>query len=368
VTRSVTSFLQPAVFSPSLPSRHPHKSLSKSNPPITVVAGQSHADLAKRLARELHAHFVRAQVTIFSGQERRMDLTTSLQKTHALIVTCLGQDANNRIIELGLMADVARRAGAVSVRAVVPYLAYGRQNQRPETSCKSLATSWQSSSLEVVACLLEALPIDRIFTIDLHHSPSAALFKGKLINLPSIPIFLPFIKSMLNPGTDWVVVAPDLGSLDRANALATALKVPIARLEKERLSPDQCRAALTGGEVLGKSCVVVDDIVDSAQTLCASASTLYAHGAHSVYGCITHLMNCQQGARRLEMAHKNGHLNGLATLASLCPQYSQLNRQLNHQLHSQLNRQLHLAPIPTTVLPIEALLAAAVLESLQSEP
>jgi ribose-phosphate pyrophosphokinase len=191
-------------------------------------------------------------------------------------------------MELLLLVDAAKHAGAYRIIAVVPYFGYSRQD-RP-------SYNYGPISARLVATLLEAAGIDRIITVDLHSKQLEGFFKIGVQNLAATDLFTPFFKDMKNS----IVVSPDVGGLIRSRQLAESLDTNLAVINKRRDKQNVCYMSEVIGEVAGKHCVLIDDIVDTASTLCQAAELLIKKGALSVEACVTHPVLSADAVERIE--------------------------------------------------------------------
>jgi ribose-phosphate pyrophosphokinase len=187
--------------------------------------------------------------------------------------------ANDHLMELLIMIDALRRASARRITAVIPYFGYARQDRK--TAART------PISAKLVANLITHAGADRVLTIDLHAGQIQGFFDIPTDNLYSAPVFVREIKDRLNGG-DRTVVSPDVGGVVRARAIAKRIDAPLAIVDKRRERPGESEVMNIIGDVEGRSCILVDDIVDSGGTLCNAADALLAKGAKDVYAYITH--------------------------------------------------------------------------------
>lgn len=243
---------------------------------MIIIAGHSHQILAAQIAQQLACPIIVAHSQKFEDQEWRIQVQGELAEQTVIIVQSTNKPANDHLMELLLLADTAKRAGAQRIVAAVPYFGYSRQD-RPSYNHGPISAS-------LVARLIEAAGIDRVITLDLHSRQAEGFFKIGVQNIDALPLFLPHFKNL----SDTVVVSPDVGGLARAKKLAEGLDVDLAVIDKSRDTSGQCAMHHVIGNVANKNCILIDDIIDTGGTLCMAAGLLRQHGAKSVSGCVTH--------------------------------------------------------------------------------
>lgn len=243
---------------------------------MIILSGTSHPELAKRIAQILKVQCVQANVQHFEDQELRIQVDSSFYEQDVVIVQSTSRPANDLLMELLLLVDTARRAGARRIIALIPYFGYGRQD-RPSYNHGPISAS-------LVARLLEAAGIDRMITLDLHSRQSEGFFTVGVQNLSPAGLFAPLVNKMDNP----IVVSPDVGGLIRAQIFSNELGTGLAVINKTRTDAGLCEMSEVIGDVSGKHCILIDDIVDTAGTLCKAAELLIQKGAKRVSACVTH--------------------------------------------------------------------------------
>ncbi len=243
---------------------------------MIVIGGTNSVELAKNLSNKIHAKYVQADVQRFEDQELRIQINEPLNQKDVIIFGSTFKPANDHLMEILLITDTAKRAGAKTITAVMPYFGYSRQD-RPSYNHGPI-------SISLVAMLLEAAGINRIVTLDLHSKQSEGFFRIGVQNLDSTDLFIKFF----NNRKELTIVSPDIGGVVRAQAFCKALHCDLAVINKTRKQINECFMDQLIGDVQGKHCVIVDDIVDTAGTLCNAAALLLKKGAQSVDACITH--------------------------------------------------------------------------------
>ncbi|WP_341749352.1 ribose-phosphate diphosphokinase [Candidatus Tisiphia endosymbiont of Sialis lutaria] len=243
---------------------------------MKILAGLSHKKLARHLAKELNCQYVETYITTFDDSETKVQILEDVQGCDVVIVQSTSRPTNNHLMELLLLVDTVKRAGASKVTAVIPYLGYSRQDRRYD--------NFSPVPARLVANMLEIAGVDRIITVDLHSQQLEGFFKIAIQNLEPISLFAPIIKNYNNA----IIVSPDIGGFVRIGAVNKLFNINMAVINKSRDSTDQCQMSEIIGNVSGKHCLLIDDIVDSGETLCKGAKLLMAVGALSVDAFVTH--------------------------------------------------------------------------------
>ncbi|WP_367364524.1 ribose-phosphate diphosphokinase [Candidatus Tisiphia endosymbiont of Nedyus quadrimaculatus] len=271
------------IFHKTLSANYNYCILQKLKPIIIIsmkiLAGLSHKKLARCLAEELNCKYVETYITTFDDAETRVEILEDMHKCDVVIVQSTSRPANNHLMELLLLVDTVKRAGASQVTAVIPYFGYSRQDRR---SC-----SFTPVSSRLVANMLEVAGVDHVITVDLHSQQLEGFFKIPVQNLDPISLFAPIIETYNNS----IIVSPDVGGFVRVRDVNRLFNMNIAVINKSRdikRSHDKCQMSEIIGNVSGKHCILIDDIVDSGETLCKGAKLLMEVGALSVNAFITH--------------------------------------------------------------------------------
>ncbi len=247
---------------------------------IALFSGNANPVLAQDIARHLMVPLGRAFVGKFSDGEINVELIENVRGRDVFLVQPTCPPVNDNLMELLIMADACRRASARSVTAVVPYFGYSRQDRRPRATRSPI-------SAKLVANMMAGAGIDRVLTIDLHANQIEGFFDIPVDNVYASPVLL---------GDAWrqryenmIVVSPDVGGVVRARALAKRLDdVELAIIDKRRPRANESKVMNIIGEVKGRTCVLIDDMVDTAGTLCLAAQALKDEGAIKVVAYITH--------------------------------------------------------------------------------
>jgi ribose-phosphate pyrophosphokinase len=254
---------------------------------VIVIAGKSHPVLAKSIAEYLSVPFILANTKTFADLELRIQLKGQFQGQEVVIVQSTSRPANDHLMELLLIADAVKRAGAAKIIAMIPYFGYCRQD-RPSYEYGPISAS-------LVASLLAESGIDRVITMDLHSKQSEGFFKMEILNIDAVALFLPILRNR----SCQVVVSPDIGGVSRAKQYAALLGADLAIINKQRKPNGECLIGQVIGEVRHKDCVIIDDILDTGGTLCQAAESLKQKGAKSVSSCLTHAVMSKECLSRL---------------------------------------------------------------------
>ncbi len=248
---------------------------------ILVFSGNANRELALRICRELGVPLGKALVGRFSDGEVQVEIEENVRRQEVFLIQPTCAPAADNFMELIALVDALKRASAASVTAVVPYFGFARQDRRPRSSRVPITA-------KVVARTIGAVGTDRVLTVDLHAEQIQGFFDIPVDNVYASPVLLADI--WRHYGTDdLIVVSPDVGGVVRARAIAKRLDdADLAIIDKRRPRPNEATVMNIIGDVRGKTCVLVDDIVDTAGTLCAAAEALKASGARRVVAYCTH--------------------------------------------------------------------------------
>ncbi|HEV7166036.1 MAG TPA: ribose-phosphate diphosphokinase [Gammaproteobacteria bacterium] len=247
---------------------------------MMVFAGNANPQLAHKIASRLQLPLGKAQVSRFSDGEAAIELMENVRGRDVFIVQSTCPPTNDNLMELLVMADALRRASAGRITAVVPYFGYARQDRRQRAARVPITA-------KLVANLMVSAGVNRVLTVDLHADQIQGFFDIPVDNVYASPVLLGDVwKQKFD---DLIVVSPDVGGVVRARALAKRLDdADLAIIDKRRPRPNEAQVMNIIGEVSGKTCVIVDDLVDTAGTLCIAARALKAQGAAKVLAYITH--------------------------------------------------------------------------------
>ncbi|MBO9480060.1 ribose-phosphate pyrophosphokinase [Salinisphaera sp. G21_0] len=246
---------------------------------MMVFAGSSNPDLVHKVVNHLHIPLGKAYVGRFSDGECAVEIQENVRGRDVFIIQSTCAPTNDNLMELLVMADAMRRSSAVRVTAVLPYFGYARQDRRPRSSRVPI-------SAKVVADMIAGVGVDRVLTVDLHADQIQGFFDIPVDNVYGSPILLDDIER--RNYSDVMVVSPDHGGVVRARAVAKRLNSDLAIIDKRRPEANKSEVMNIIGDVSGRTCILVDDMVDTAGTLCQAAAALKEKGAKAVYAYCTH--------------------------------------------------------------------------------
>ncbi len=246
---------------------------------MKLLSGTSNKPLSKDIARFLKSKLVNSSIKNFADGEIYVELNENIRGNSIFIIQSISSPANDNLMELLLCIDALKRSSAKNITAVIPYFGYARQDRKvvPRTSI----------SAKLVSNLITKAGADRVVTVDLHAGQIQGFFDIPVDNLFSTPIFARHVKKNIK-SKNIVCIAPDVGGTERARALGKILNVGLAIVDKRRPKPGQSQVMNVIGEVKDKTCVIVDDIIDSGGTIVNAAKALKDRGAKEVYVYITH--------------------------------------------------------------------------------
>ncbi len=246
---------------------------------MKILAGNSNHMLAESIAAYVGEPLTKCQVRRFADMEIFVEIQENVRGKDAFVIQSTSYPTNDHLMELLIMTDALRRSSARRITAVVPYFGYARQDRKPGPRTPI--------SAKLVANLITRSGVDRVLTVDLHAGQIQGFFDIPTDNLYGAPVMVRDIKERMDL-SNVMVVSPDVGGVVRARALAKRIDAPLAIVDKRRERAGESEVMNIIGDVTGKSCILVDDIIDSGGTLCNAAEALLAKGAKDVYAYITH--------------------------------------------------------------------------------
>ncbi len=258
---------------------------------LMVFTGSANPKLAQRVARQLNIQLGKATVSKFSDGEVMVELLENVRGKDVFVLQSTCAPTNDTLMEMMIMVDALRRSSAARITAAIPYFGYARQDRRPRSARVAI-------SAKVVANMLTIAGVNRLLTMDLHADQIQGFFEIPVDNIYATPILL---------GDLWkhgyknlVVVSPDVGGVVRARAIAKRLESDLAIIDKRRPRPNVATVMNIIGDVNGRTCVIMDDMVDTANTLCAAADALKEQGAVRVVAYCTHAVLSGPAVSRIE--------------------------------------------------------------------
>ncbi len=246
---------------------------------MMVFTGNANPRLAEAVVGHLDIHIGRAKVGRFSDGEVAIEILENVRGKDVFILQSICAPTNDNLMELLVMVDALKRASAGRVTAAIPYMGYARQDRRPNSARVPITA-------KVVANMMSSVGVDRVLTMDLHSEQNQGFFDIPVDNIYSGPIMLGDVWKQ--NFSELVVVSPDVGGVVRARALAKRLEADLAIIDKRRPRPNVATVMNIIGEVAGRTCVIVEDMVDTANTLCEAAGALKKQGAQKVIAYCTH--------------------------------------------------------------------------------
>jgi ribose-phosphate pyrophosphokinase len=244
-----------------------------------LFTGNANRELAQEISSSLGVELGRAKVGHFSDGEADIEIYQNVRARDVFVVQSTCAPTNEHLMELLIMVDALKRASARRITAVIPYFGYARQDRRPRSTRVPI-------SAKVVANLLETVGVERVLTMDLHADQIQGFFDIPVDNIYASPVLLADLKS--KNYQDLVVVSPDVGGVVRARALAKQLGCDLAIIDKRRPTANVSEVMHVIGEIEGRNCVIMDDMIDTAGTLVKAAEVLKERGAKRVYAYCTH--------------------------------------------------------------------------------
>jgi len=271
-----------------------------------IISGNSNPILAKEISKELNEKIIDVTVTRFADQEVFVEINENIRGKNIFVIQSTSNPANDHLMELLITIDALKRASAQTVTAVMPYFGYARQDRKvgPRTPI----------SAKLVADVLTTAGIDRLLTIDLHAGQIQGFFNIPVDNLYSAPVITKDIKNSYK-NKDLVVISPDVGGVVRARNIAKRINGDLAIVDKRRDRANVSEVMNIIGNIKNRDCIIVDDIVDTAGTLCNAASALIDAGAKSVSAYITHGVLSEPAVKRVV----NSKLKELVITDSIAP-------------------------------------------------
>ena len=261
---------------------------------IKLFSGRSNNALAQEIAKYLGTTLEPITIKDFSDGEIYVQIQDSVRGDDVFIVQPICSPVNENLMELLILLDAFKRASAKSITAVIPYYGYARQDRK--------ASGREAITAKLVADLLTQAGATRVLTMDLHTGQIQGFFNILVDHIYATPVIVNYVKNIDLDGSELVCVSPDMGGVKRTRALAKQVGAPIAIIDKRRDKHNSAIACNIIGEVEGKVCVMFDDIIDTAGTICEAARMLKEHGAKDVYVCAVHPVFSGPALERLEAA------------------------------------------------------------------
>jgi ribose-phosphate pyrophosphokinase len=265
--------------------------MMSSHDGLMVFTGNANPALAQKVVDKLGIPLGKAMVSRFSDGEIQVEIQENVRGKDIFVLQSTCAPTNDNLMELMIMVDALKRASAGRITAAIPYFGYARQDRRPRSARVAI-------SAKIVANMLEIAGVERIITMDLHADQIQGFFDIPVDNIYATPILLGDLRKQNHP--DLLVVSPDVGGVVRARALAKQLNCDLAIIDKRRPKANIAEVMNIIGEVEGRTCVIMDDMVDTAGTLCKAAQVLKQRGAKRVFAYATHPVLSGGAAARID--------------------------------------------------------------------
>jgi ribose-phosphate pyrophosphokinase len=261
---------------------------------LMVFTGNANPKLAEDVVRHLHINLGRANVGRFSDGEVQVEILENVRGKDVFVLQSTCAPTNDNLMEVLVIVDALKRASAGRITAAIPYLGYARQDRRPRSARVPITA-------KVVANMLTSVGVDRVLTMDLHSDQIQGFFDIPVDNVYATPILLADLWK--HEYRNMIVVSPDVGGVVRARAVAKRLDSDLAIIDKRRPRPNVSTVMNIIGEVEGRTCVIMDDLVDTANTLCEAAGALKDNGAERVVAYCTHPVLSGRAVERVDASH-----------------------------------------------------------------
>ncbi len=261
---------------------------------MKVLSGTSNPKLSEKIAKHLKLKLINSNIKRFSDGEIYVEINENIRGNSIFVVQSTDNPANDNLMELLICIDALRRSSAKNITAVIPYFGYARQDRKvvPRTAIAA----------KLVSNLITNAGANRVLTLDLHAGQIQGFFDIPVDNLFATPIFARHIKKNIKTN-NLICVAPDVGGVERTRALSRRINVGIAIIDKRRPTPGKSEVMNIVGNVKNKTCVIVDDIIDSGGTIVNAAKALKNKGAKDIYAYITHAVLSSNAVDKIKKSH-----------------------------------------------------------------
>ncbi len=273
---------------------------------VKLFSLSANRPLAEEIAKSIGIELSSCDVLHFADGEINVNINETVRGHHVFVIQPTSAPVNEHLMELLIMCDALKRASAKTINLVIPYYGYSRQDRK--------ARSRQPISAKLVADLLQTAGADRVIAMDLHAAQIQGFFDIPIDNFLGLPILVNYFIDEHLDGKDTIVVSPDHGGVTRAREFAKVLECPIAIIDKRRPEPNKAEVMNILGDVVGKTCILVDDMVDTAGTLTAGAEALKKAGAKEVFAACTHGVLSNPAVERIQ----NSCLKELVITNTIC--------------------------------------------------
>lgn len=265
--------------------------LNQTHGTIKIFAGNASRKLAQDICDQLDLPLGQLEVTRFSDGESSVSIKETVRGCDVFVIQSTCSPVNENLMDLLIILDALKRASAGRITAVIPYFGYARQDRK--------ARARDPISAKLVADLLQTAGANRVLTMDLHSNQLQGFFNIPVDNLMGMPVLARHFNAKGLPD-DLIVVSPDMGSVSRSRALAAKFNTPLAIIDKRRPKANVMEVMNVIGDVKGKTCLMLDDMIDTAGTICQGAQALMDNGAKEVWACCTHAVLSGPAIERLQ--------------------------------------------------------------------
>ena len=257
---------------------------------LMIFTGNANPTFAGKVAKCLDIKLGKANVAKFSDGEIAVEILENVRGSDVFVLQPTCYPTNDNLIELLVLIDALKRASAGRITAAIPYFGYARQDRRPRSARVPI-------SAKLVANMLTSAGVDRVLTVDLHADQIQGFFDIPVDNIYASPVLLRDIKLKGYP--DAIMVSPDMGGVMRARAFAKGIGTELAIIDKRRPKANEAEVMNIIGDISGKNCIIIDDMIDTAKTLCKAAEALKKRGANKVYAYATHAVFSDDAIQRI---------------------------------------------------------------------
>ena len=259
---------------------------------VKIFSGSSNLELASKIAEKIGLQLGKAEIQRFKDGEVYIEIEETVRGRDVFVVQSTSEPVNENLMELLIFVDALRRASAKTINVIIPYYGYARQDRKSKPR--------EPITSKLVANLLTTAGVNRVITMDLHADQIQGFFDIPVDHMQGLPLMAKYFKEKGFYGDDIVVVSPDVGGVKRARKLAEKLDCKIAIIDKRRPKPNIAEVMNLIGEVEGKIAIFIDDMIDTAGTICNAAQALIEKGAVEVYACATHAVFSGPALERLK--------------------------------------------------------------------
>lgn len=277
---------------PKFICRHGGVMLNQTHGTIKIFAGNAGKSLAEQICQKLDLELGNIEVGKFSDGETAVNIKETVRGCDVFVIQSTCSPVNDNLMELLVIIDALKRASAGRITAVIPYFGYARQDRK--------ARARDPISAKLVADILQTAGANRVLTMDLHSSQLQGFFNIPVDNLMGMPLLARYFKKQGFGGDNLTIVSPDVGSVSRSRAMAAKFNAPLAIIDKRRPKANVMEVMNVIGDVKGKTCLMLDDMIDTAGTICQGAQALVDNGAKEVIACCSHAVLSGPAIERLK--------------------------------------------------------------------